>query len=89
MSTPSRSPNSLLPWAGLLIAGVGVIYQSGVISGDLAHDTDRITKLEAIDQSRTDRINVIDVRTARIETKMDMMLDQQGKDGRDSKDSTP
>ena len=75
---PNRSPN-WVPYAGLLLAVAGIVYQGGQLTGDVRSNTDRITKLEASLQSTTDATNSINERTARIEAKLDFLIPKDGK----------
>lgn len=73
MNAP-RSPLRNNQWAvyiALALTIAGIVYQGGILSGHVDNNDRRITRLEAIDQSRTDQIGAINVRTARIETKLD------------------
>lgn len=67
-----RQPN-WLPYAGFMLAVGGIIYQSGQLTGDVRRNTERITKLEAVQGAAGTDINAINVRTARIEAKLDAM----------------
>ena len=67
---PPSNPN-WVPWAGLFMAVAGIIYQAGGITSSITRLNERTTKLESTDQLRSDAINNIDVRTARIEAKLD------------------
>lgn len=72
MAAPRRA-ESWIPYAGFLLAVAGIVYQGGQLSGSVQRNTERISQLEATDAARTDRIQSIDVRTARIEAKLDLM----------------
>lgn len=78
MSVPRR-PESWVPWVGLLIAVAGIIYQGGMLAGSVQRNTERITTIEAGEAARSDRIQAIDVRTARIEAKVDLLTPEARK----------
>ena len=74
MQRTPRNAQTLIPWAGLFLAVAGIIYQAGALSEALTRTTERVTKLEANDEARNANINAINVRTARIEAKIDYVL---------------
>ena len=70
-----RTPNpNWIPWVGLFTVIAGVIYQAGSITGQVERLNDRTGQLEAVGESRSDAINAINVRTARIEAKLDYLV---------------
>ncbi|MFS0736920.1 hypothetical protein ABC347_07710 [Sphingomonas sp. 1P06PA] len=66
-----------VPWAGLFLAVAGIVYQGGQITGEVNRSTERISKLEASEEARTDAISAMNVRTARIEAKLDFLMEQR------------
>lgn len=70
------TPQSWIPYAGLLLAVAGIVYQSGQLTGDVRRNTERIGALEAALSARAVDINTINVRTARIEAKVDLLVPQ-------------
>lgn len=78
---PSRSNPNWLPYAGLMLSAAGIIYQSGVVTNKVEALTDRVVKLEASDKARTETLDIIKDRGARIEAKLDYAL-PQGKEDR-------
>lgn len=76
-----RPPQSTgwLPYAGFMLAIAGIVYQGGLLSGAVQRNSERLGRLESIDQARSDRIQAIDVRTARIEAKIDLVVPPQEK----------
>lgn len=69
----SRQP-TWIPYAGLMLAVAGIIYQSGQLTGDVRRNTERITKIEATLSSNAQDINSMNLRTVRIEAKLDLAL---------------
>lgn len=75
------------PWPayiGLMMSVGTLIFQAGVLGNRITSNTDRIVKLEAselqrqaLDEARADKVNAIDVRTARIEAKLDFLLPKE------------
>lgn len=57
-------------YAALALTIAGIVYQGGYLANQVAQNDRRITKLEA----SVDKVNAIDVRTARMEGKLDMIL---------------
>lgn len=72
--TNRPSPNNWIPYAGFLLAVAGIVYQSGQLTGDVQSNTERIAKLEAAVMSNSTDVNAINVRTARIEAKLDLLV---------------
>lgn len=67
---PTSRPAHNSQWAVYVALGVtiaGIVFQGGYLANQVAENSRRIAALEA----RMDRINSIDVRTARIEGKLD------------------
>jgi len=59
-----------------MLSAAGIIYQSGVVTNKVEALTERVTKLEASDKARTETLDVIKDRGARIEAKLDYALPQ-------------
>lgn len=76
--TQRGSKRDVLPIAGFMLAVAGIVYQSGQLAGKVDQNASRITKIEAAEDARTDRIQAIDVRTARIEAKLDLLKPEGG-----------
>jgi len=64
-----------LPLVGLAITIAGMIWAGATYAGQLNDNTRRIQALEASDQKRTDTLNSVDVRTAKIEGILEEMRD--------------
>lgn len=75
---PRNNLMQLVPWFGFLLAVGSVVYNSGQITGDVRRNTDRISKIEAQQSATSADINAINVRTARIEAKLDFVIPQKG-----------
>lgn len=75
-----RNAQSLIPWAGLFLAVAGIIYQAGGITSSIDRLNERTSKLESGDEARSAAINSINVRTARIEAKLDYALPPKKED---------
>lgn len=73
MTTRSTRDGKWLPYAGFIVAVAGIVWQGGTLAGNVQRNTERITAIEAAEAARTDRIQAIDVRTARIEAKLDLL----------------
>ena len=63
--------------AGLIIVLIGMIWAGGGYLEQIHNNTRRIETLEASDKQRTDTLTQIDVRTARIEAKLEVMLPEK------------
>lgn len=69
-------PATWLPYAGLFLAGAGVVYQGGQLTRQVQQQDQRITKLEAADVARTAAMNDLNILSARNETKLDFLVQQ-------------
>lgn len=76
MTRPPPNQN-WLPYAGLIVTIAGIIYTSGQLTNKVQSNTDRIAKLEVSDTVRSDSVNSTNVRLARIETKLELLLAEQ------------
>lgn len=70
-------PQSWIPYAGFMLAVAGIVYQSGQLTGDVRSNTERIAKLEASLANNSTDINAINVRSARIEAKLDLIVPER------------
>lgn len=70
-------PHNWVPYAGLMLAVAGIIYQGGVLSNSVQRNTERIVVLESNDASRDAAVGTIDRRTAAIEAKLDLLLEDR------------
>jgi hypothetical protein len=59
---------------GSIVMAGGFVWNAAVMTSQIQANTSRITALEISDRMRGDKINSIDVRTASIEAKIDMLL---------------
>lgn len=63
-----------LPYLGLIASVAGIVYTSGQLTNKVQSNTDRIARLEASDGVRSDAVNSTNVRLARIEAKLEILL---------------
>lgn len=62
---------------GLVMVIVGMIWAGGGYLEQIHNNTRRIETLEASDKQRTDTLTQIDVRTARMEAKLEVLLPKE------------
>lgn len=74
MATQQARNQNWLPYAGLIVTIGGIVYTSGQLTNKVQSNTDRITRLEASDTVRSDAVNSTNVRLARIEAKLEILL---------------
>jgi hypothetical protein len=78
MGTQPQRPQTpqWIPYVGLMLAIAGIIYQGGVLSSSVQRNTERITRLEGQYDGLQTSLSGIDSRTARMEAKQDLMLQE-------------
>lgn len=69
-----------LPYLGAAVAIGSMIFQGGVLSGKVESNASRITTLEARAAKADEALSTINVRGARIEAKLDFLVDPKSKD---------
>ena len=80
MTTPPPSPNwtTIVACIMAIIGGAlgiaNLIAAQGALNQRVTQNTQRLDKLEASDGARTDAVNSINVRTARIEARLDFLI---------------
>lgn len=73
MSQPARRWPDWVPVFAVLITVIGALLTIGKSWGDMQENTRRIDALEARADKRDDQLHQIDLRTARIEAKLDAL----------------
>lgn len=78
MAAPSSSPSGTrwtewLPVISLLLGLLGAALAGGGYVSQLQDNTRRVTILESKSDAGGDKLNTIDVRTARIEAKLELL----------------
>lgn len=64
-------------WLGVALAIVGIVFSAGSLRSDVATATTRIEKVEERLDNQDKAIALITDRLARIETKLDLVLEQR------------
>ena len=78
MNTPAK-PRWLdwLPLVGMAITVIGLIWSGATYVSQIQDNTRRITAIEQDAQKRSDTLQAVDARTARIEGMLEAMRDQK------------
>lgn len=71
-----RSDTRWIPYLGFALTLAGMIFQGGVLSNRVANNTDRIAKIEALQNTVTSTLGDMNARSARNEAKLDLLLQQ-------------
>lgn len=74
-----------LPYAGLAITIAGIIYQAGTLTNRVQANTERVVALEAANASMKDAINDMNLRGARMETKLDLLVEPRMRERRENR----
>lgn len=72
-----RGLTGLAAWSGLALSVAAIVWNGAVISANAADTRRRVETLEDKYDKQIDAINRIDNRTAKIETKLEILLPTQ------------
>lgn len=64
-------------WAGLVLGGVGIVFSAGALRADVVTANNRIEKLEQRADGHDRTATQVNDRLARIETKLDLVLEKR------------
>jgi hypothetical protein len=71
-----RSPN-WLPYLGLITMAGGIVWQAGVVTTRVDQLSDRVVRMEATQATSATALEAINLRGARNETKLDILIAAQ------------
>ena len=76
---PAARPQSWVAYAGLVITVAGIVYQGGQLTSRVDQNAKDIARLQASDAARSEALEAINLRGARIEAKLDYLTPEKAR----------